>query len=52
MLEVPCSQKDITCGGRMIEVVLVVGVLLLKSFSHSGKDLDDVEHLQSLGHET
>ena len=52
MLEVPCSQKDMTWGGRMIEVVSVAGMMLLKSFRRSGKDLDDIEHLRSLGDET
>ena len=28
------------------------GMMLLKSFRRSGKDLDDIEHLRSLGDET
>ena len=46
------SRRDITWDGQMIKVVSVAGMMLLKSFRRSGKDLDDIEHLRNLGDET
>lgn len=46
------SRRDIVWDGQVLKVVSVAGMILLKSFRRSGKDLDDIEHLRSLGDET
>ena len=45
------TRREIEWEGGSLKVVSPQGLILLKAFRRSGKDLDDIEHLRSVGDE-
>lgn len=45
------TRREVEWEGGSLKVVSPQGLTLLKSFRRSGKDLDDIEHLRSVGDE-
>jgi hypothetical protein len=46
------TRREVAWEGGTLKVVSPEGLILLKSFRRSGKDLDDIEHLRSISDET
>ncbi|MEI8078493.1 MAG: hypothetical protein WCH61_02545 [bacterium] len=42
------GRQEVEWDGRPLKVVSPQGLILLKSFRHSGKDQDDIKHLRSI----
>ena len=45
------TRREVTWEGGVLKVVSPEGLVLLKSFRRSGKDLDDIKHLRSISDE-
>ncbi len=46
------TRREVGWEGGTLKVVSPEGLILLKSFRRSGKDMDDIEHLRSIADET